>query len=337
MAKRSETESRTKKQRKSKDRKSKKEERAAKSKSKSKAKSKTESKDKAKSKDKAATKSSKKAEKKKKKKPLYTARTADKHVLYELAVQAPEREVKFLSRCYKKTTGEPLRVMREDFCGTAVMASWFVKLHKENRAIGIDLDQPTLDWGIRNNVEKLLDDEQKSRLSLINSDVCDVTEPKAQLIAALNFSYSVFQTRAAMLTYFKTCFDALEPGGMFFVDDWGGPDVIEEDHFDRTKHKGFTYVWEQRSWDPISNHIVCAIHFEFPDGTRMKNAFVYDWRLWSLPELQEIMQEVGFEDVHVLWEGSDKNGEGNGVFKRRERGEADDAWIVYVVGRKPGK
>ena len=45
--------------------------------------------------------------------------------------------------------------------------------------------------------------------------------------------------------------------------------------------------------------------------------------------------EVGFEDVHILWEGTDKKGEGNGVFKRRKRGEADDAWIVYVVGRKP--
>jgi len=283
------------------------------------------------------SKSEGKKKKKKKKKPLYTARTADPHVLYELAVQAPEREARFFSRYYKKATGDRLQVLREDFCGTSVMACWFVKLHRQNRAIGVDLDQPTLDWGIKNNVEQLLNDEQRSRLSLINGDVCDVTRPKVQVIAALNFSYSVFKTREQMLGYFKTCYRSLQPGGMLFVDDWGGPDVIEEEHFDRTRHKGFTYVWEQRSWDPIANHIVCAIHFEFPDGTRIKNAFVYDWRLWSLPELQELMREAGFDDVHVLWEGSDKDGDGNGVFRRRARGDADQAWIVYVVGRKPAE
>jgi SAM-dependent methyltransferase len=276
------------------------------------------------------------AEKKAKKKDRLTAKTADKHVLYQRSVQNPEREVKFLSRYFKKQTGKTLRVLREDFCGTAVMASWFVKMHPENRAIGVDLDKPTLDWGIEHNVKPLLDDEQQQRLHLIQDDVCNVTRPRAQAIAALNFSYSVFQTRAQMKRYLEVCYRSLEPGGMLFLDDWGGPDVIQEDNWDRTKHKGFTYVWEQRSWDPINHHIVCAIHFEFPDKTRIKNAFVYDWRLWTLPELRDLMHEVGFEDVHVLWEGSDKHGEGNGIFKRRERGDADEAWIVYVIGRKPG-
>jgi hypothetical protein len=39
----------------------------------------------------------------------------------------------------------------------------------------------------------------------------------------------------------------------------------------------------------------------------------------------------------VLWEGTvTSTGRGNGVFRRKEVGDADPAWIGYVVGRKPG-
>ncbi|MEQ1633722.1 MAG: class I SAM-dependent methyltransferase [Planctomycetota bacterium] len=270
-----------------------------------------------------------------KKKPPFTARTADKHVLYELAVQSPLREVKFLSRYYQKTTGEDLSTLREDFCGTALMATWFVKHRPQNRAIGVDLDRATLDWGIAHNVDKLLDDAQKQRLTLLCNDVRAVTKPKAQAIAALNFSYSVFKKRSDLLDYLRACYDGLEPGGMMFLDAWGGPDV-QAVKTDRTRHKGFDYLWEQQEFDPISHHILCAISFAFRDGTRMRNAFVYDWRLWNMPELRELMEEAGFEDVHILWEGTlGDTRAGNGVFRRKEVGDADSAWIVYVVGRKP--
>ncbi len=265
----------------------------------------------------------------------FTARTADRHVLYQLSVQAPEREARFLSRQYEKTTGGKLRTLREDFCGTALMASWFVKMHDDNRAIGVDFHKPTLDWGIEHNVHKLLDDEQKDRLTLLCKDVRAVRNPVAQAIAALNFSYSVFQTRKDLLAYFQACYAGLEPGGMMFLDAWGGPDV-QAVKTDRTRHKGFDYLWDQVAFDPITHHIQCAIHFEFRDGTKMKNAFTYDWRLWTMPELRELMTEAGFGDVHILWEGTEGDTRrGNGVFRRKEVGDADSAWIVYVVGRKP--
>ena len=37
--------------------------------------------------------------------PRYTARTADRHELYQLAVQSPERDARFLSRYVQKVTG----------------------------------------------------------------------------------------------------------------------------------------------------------------------------------------------------------------------------------------
>ncbi|MCA8976302.1 MAG: class I SAM-dependent methyltransferase [Planctomycetes bacterium] len=267
--------------------------------------------------------------------PKLTARTADRHILYQRSVQAPEMDAQFYSRRFKSYTGRDLRVSREDFCGTAVLSCHHVLLHRDNRAIGVDLHQPTLDWGIEHNVNRLLDDEQKQRLTLLNRNVLEVQSPKADAILALNFSYSVFKTRRDLGAYIKNCFRSLLPGGILFLDAWGGPDVMQQ-KTDRTRHKGFVYEWEQRVYDPISHEITCAIHFEFPDGSRMKNAFVYDWRLWTLAEIRELFEEAGFEDTHVLWEGTDQvSGGGNGVFRRKERGDMDEAWISIVVGHKP--
>jgi SAM-dependent methyltransferase len=271
--------------------------------------------------------------KKPKKKPL-TARTADKHVLYQLSVQAPELDSKTYARWFKKYTGRDLRALREDFCGTAVLACHHVRNHRNNTAVGVDLHRPTLDWGIRHNVQTLLDQEQQQRLQLLEKNVLEVTSPKADCVLALNFSYQVFTTRQALGAYIKTVYRSLKPGGVFYMDALGGPDVMQA-KTDVTKKQGFKYHWEQRSYDPISHRFVCAIHFEFSDGTMMKNAFVYDWRLWTLAELRELFVEAGFDDVHVLWEGTDqKTMTGNGIFRRKEVGDMDEAWISIVVGRK---
>jgi SAM-dependent methyltransferase len=270
------------------------------------------------------------------KRPRYTARTADRHTLYQLAVQAPETDTRFYDRWFRKYTGQPLRFLREDFCGTAVMSCHHVKRHPENRALGVDLHLPTLLWGRVHNVKPLLDTEQQKRLTLLQQNVLDVRAPKADAILALNFSYSVFKTRAALKAYLVNCFRSLRPGGVLFLDAWGGPDVLQK-KTDKTRHPGFVYEWEQRAYDPISHDMVCAIHFAFPDGTRMRDAFVYEWRLWTLAELRELFAEAGFTGIDVLWEATDtKTGGGNGVFRRAQRGGMDEAWIAIVVGRKPG-
>ncbi|MCK5944344.1 MAG: class I SAM-dependent methyltransferase [Planctomycetes bacterium] len=270
------------------------------------------------------------------KKQALTARTADKHVLYQASVQAPDHDAKTYARWFKKYTGRDLRSLREDFCGTAVLACHHVKNHKENTAVGVDLDRPTLDWGIEHNVKTLLDEEQQRRLTLLEKNVLDVTSPKVDCALALNFSYGVFKTRKDLGAYIKTVHKSLKPGGVFYMDALGGPDVMQA-KTDVTRKQGFKYHWEQKSYDPISHRFVCAIHFEFPDGTMMKNAFVYDWRLWTLAELRELFEEAGFEDVHVLWEATDLDTmEGNGVFRRKEIGDMDEAWISIVVGKKKG-
>ena len=82
----------------------------------------------------------------------------------------------------------------------------------------------------------------------------------------------------------------------------------------------------------LTSEILCHIHFGFKDGSRMRRAFTYDWRVWSLAEIQEILRESGFGRVEVHWEGTDsETGEGNGIFRKTTRGEAIESWVALIV------
>ena len=95
------------------------------------------------------------------------------------------------------------------------------------------------------------------------------------------------------------------------------------------------HLWDQHHYDPVSGDVINHIHFKFPDGTKIKNAFTYHWRLWALPEIQELLLEAGFRRAVVYWEGTDrKTGEGNGLYTPTKSGEADAAWICYLSAEK---
>ena len=100
---------------------------------------------------------------------------------------------------------------------------------------------------------------------------------------------------------------------------------------DRTRKKGFTYVWDQKRFDPISGNLIAEIGFEFKDGTKWPGAFRYDWRLWTIPELRDVLNEAGFSKVEVYMEKDDKNGVGTGVYVLRQSSPADRALISYIV------
>jgi hypothetical protein len=55
--------------------------------------------------------------------PTLSARNADRHSLYQQSVQAPEYEVRFLDKIFRRHTGRKLLQLREDFCGTAYLCS----------------------------------------------------------------------------------------------------------------------------------------------------------------------------------------------------------------------
>lgn len=268
-----------------------------------------------------------------KKRGWRTAASSDPHELYELAVQNVDFECSFLDRVWRAHRGRLATTLREDFCGTFAASVEWVRRRKTNRAIGVDLDPSVLAWGMERNLPKL-DAEQRKRLDIHRDDVMKVRTPPVDCIAAWNFSYFLFKERDRLKAYFAKAYSALVRDGLFVIDAYGGSDSFREMEEDRNLD-GFTYIWDQYRYNPVTGEVLNRIHFRFPDGTELKSAFVYDWRLWTLPELQEILAEVGFRKVTVYWEGTDeKSGQGNGVFRPSRRGEACEGWIAYLVAEK---
>ena len=273
---------------------------------------------------------------------LTMAQIADPHDLYQKSVQSPENDMEFLSSYYKEYTGKTLRHFREDFCGTAYLSAHFISQHSKNHALGVDLDWPTLNWGIKHNVSSLTPAQQQ-RLTLVNDNVLDVHQPRVQMIAALNFSYMVFHDRQTLLQYVTNAKESLKPGGLLVMDIWGGSEsqVLQEepreiDNSEDEQIGDFVFIWDQDTFDPFTHLYTTRIHFSFSDGSEIRDAFVYDWRLWTIPEVTELMTEAGFQDIHVLWEGTDPDTEeGTGMYERAEKGDADQAWIAYLIAKNP--
>lgn len=261
------------------------------------------------------------------------ADTVDRHVLYQQAVQCVEDEIDFVDTTFRRLRRRRATVIREDFCGTANTSCEWVRRRKENRAIGVDIDPDVLAWGREHNLSALKGDGA-SRVTLLNEDVLTVRTEKVDAVLAMNFSYWLFKERRTMRKYFEQLRDTLVDDGILFLDAYGGYDAHRELEEPR-ECEGFDYVWDQHTFDPVSGDMECRIHFEFPDGSKLKNAFTYHWRLWTLPELRELLEEAGFKRVRIFWEGADDDtGEGNGEFEEVTRGEADPGWIAYLVAEK---
>lgn len=254
----------------------------------------------------------------------------DKYFYYKRAVQSPEMDTEFISDTYKQLRGTRPRLMREDFCGTFAICCQWVKEHKENRAIGIDLDPEPLAYG-REHYLSQLKPEQQARVSTFEDSVLTAKVPKADVIAALNFSYYLFKSRMMLRQYFKRALAGLKPNGIFVADAFGGPSCLQAQE-DETKISDFIYYWEQENFNPISHEAKFYIHFKRKGEAKRREVFTYDWRMWTLPEIREVMIEAGFKRAHVYWEGTKRNGEGNGIFKQAEDGEECEAFVAYVVG-----
>jgi SAM-dependent methyltransferase len=261
------------------------------------------------------------------------AELADRHQLYEASVQDPESELEFVAETFAERVGRPLKLLREDFCGTAHTAAHWVTLDPSHRAIGIDLDAEVLNWGRQHHIGALTP-AQQARIELIEGNVLTASAPPADAILGMNFSYYLFKTRDQLREYFQRAHANLVNDGVLFLDAFGGYEAHREIE-ERTEHDGFTYVWDQAKFDPITHDMTCMIHFEFDDDSEMKAAFTYHWRLWTLPEIKELLLEAGFARATIYWEGTDEeSNEGNGIYSPAEHGEADAGWISYLVAEK---
>ncbi len=264
-----------------------------------------------------------------------TPRSADRHDLYQRSVQCPEAELDFVERVYRTLRRRPPTKIREDFCGTAYTSCEWVRRRPANVAVALDIHRPTLRWGLEHNAATLTDD-QRSRLHLLARDVLrpgrDALVNRCDAILAMNFSYFCFKRRDTLKAYFAAVRACLAPRGVFFLDILGGWESMMATS-DRTRQRGgFTYVWDQASFNPIDHDFTCHIHFEFARGGALRRAFTYRWRLWTIPEISDLLVECGFKRPTIYWEGDAPSGRGgNGIFRAQKRGEDCPSFVAYIV------
>jgi len=256
----------------------------------------------------------------------------DKYKLYTESVQSPEVDAEFFDTYYKAYNGEEALVLKEDFCGTFLNSIEWVKRGATKQAICVDLDPEPIEYSQKNYLPSL-EPSQSERLQIFKRDVLEKSNETADVIAALNFSTFIFKERKKLKKYLKRSLKTLKPKGLFFMDCFGGM-ATQEPLEEETEHKNFSYYWDQDSFDPVNNQGQFYIHFKPKGEKKIKKVFSYNWRMWTLPELRDLLIEVGFHDVHILWEGTGPNGEGNGKFTRAEKGEVCESWVAYVIGQK---
>lgn len=271
--------------------------------------------------------------------PLRLAAIADPYDLYQRAVQCVEAEIDFVDATFKTLRGRRAVHLREDFCASANSACEWVRRRRGNTALGLDIDAAPLAWG-RGHTVSALTPAQRARLELRRASVlgrhADL-RGRFDIILGMNFSYYCFTKRGVLLEYFRRARGALSPDGVLFLDYMGGSDSHRELRERRVVGRGrraFTYIWHQQKFNPITADIRCAIHFAFPDGSRLRDAFVYNWRLWGLAEIQDVLRDAGFSRITVYWEGDDGDGGGDGEFKPSTEGDACAGYIGYISAER---
>ena len=130
----------------------------------------------------------------------------DLYALYEAAVQNVEADLDFVERVFRKEHGVSPRRLKEDFCGTALLATEWAKRGPQRRSIGVDLDAEALAWARRHNLGPA-GPSVAGRVELVHADVLAPSDLRADVVCALNFSYFLLPTRQQLLAY-----DSL-PGG----------------------------------------------------------------------------------------------------------------------------
>jgi len=265
----------------------------------------------------------------------------DRHALYEAAVQGVEYDLDFFERVWRATRGGRFRDLREDFCGTAQLACAWAARRRQNRAWGLDLDPEVLAWSRRERLSRL--GEAARRVTLLERDVRSVTRPAAEVVVALNYSFWIFHQRAELARYFRAVRRSLRADGLFFLSMFGGTaamDRLTEKHRvascpgpDGVPLPAFTYVWEQAEFNPVDHRLLCHIHFRFRDGSGMRRAFRYDWRMWTVPEVREVLAEAGFRASEFYVEGWDETeNRPDETLRRRSRFENQLGWLGMIVG-----
>ncbi len=252
----------------------------------------------------------------------------DRHALYELCVQSVEHLAPLIRAIHR---GDP-KTLGEDFAGTAALSYRWVESSPEARAIAVDLDEEALRYhGAHDRIDRRV------------SDVREINAPCDALFVG-NFSIGYLHTRAELVGYLRHARSRLGETGVFLCDTYGGESAFTLGGVHRPhpmpEGRICRYTWEQQSADPTTGMVTNVIHFRIERAGVIEHelfdAFVYEWRLWSVPELRDAMMEAGFASTQVYAKLADAiDDEGNAYVEpvTDAEEELEDSFIVLVVGR----
>lgn len=255
--------------------------------------------------------------------------------LYELCVQSPKHVVDLLRAIH----GDEPALLGEDFAGSGAVSRAWVGQRDSHRAWCVDRDGESLSRcdGVERIVARVGD--------VMDEDAC------VDAIWVGNFSIGYHHDRTSLLAYLKHVRSRLRPGGAFVCDTYGGETAytigeVHRFHPLPAQHapdgKGgwrVRYTWEQREANPLTGMVTNALHFRIERAgfidAELIDAFIYHWRLWSVPELRDAMLEAGFASSAVYGQLPDAvDGDGRPYIQPiDEAEEADDSFIVCVAAR----
>lgn len=232
---------------------------------------------------------------------------------YELCVQSPRHITTFLRAAH----GHPL-TLREDFAGTARIARrWAeesLKSQDGGTALAIEIDPATIKHARSQALNEARADPPPN-LTILQGECTTKDAPAfdtpADVVFVGNFSIGYLHRRADLMRYLRYTHQRLAKAhagpGLLALDTYGGTNAftlgsLRRRHPSRGREQ-IHYHWQHEAADPTTAMVTNSISFDIElDGEiihQYPRAFVYHWRLWSLPELREALHETGYHDIQL--------------------------------------
>ena len=257
------------------------------------------------------------------------AQQFDRHYIYQRGVQSPHADVELIQRVYRQARGARARHLREDFCGTAATLCAWLEQGAQFTGEGVDNDSEPLDWGREHNFAPLGKAQQRATLRCADARVASIRAPDVR--CAFNFSYWIFRRRAELLEYFRAVHADLAEHGVFVIDVHGGGESFSEEE-QIIDCDEFDFICHQTDFSPVDHCANLALHFRFADGSEMRNAFQYRWRVWSMPEIIDVLNDAGFTDIRAHWCIEEDDFETR--YELTRVGYNDPAWVACLAAVK---
>lgn len=218
----------------------------------------------------------------------------NKFRLYESSVQSVKKEVEFFRKIFRMLYNKVPETFREDFCMTGRLSSEWVKLSVMNKAVGLDIDQSAIDYGIANN------NDNTDRIQLYNLNVLDEYKSdfiiNFDIVCSLNYSHFLLTKRLELVKYLKNVRKVILKG-IYVIDVFGGSHIYTEHKYQHSDND--IYEFHGTAMNILNNRSLSRLTYKIKKN-KYKELFRCDFRIYSLIELREALEEAGFNKFKLF-------------------------------------